>query len=169
MDAELFASEYRLCERHKKVTMELGAAVLFLSKTKADKKTKTLGPLASKALQQVKDQTKLTGREMQRHITSQLDTVISTEKAAKGIDRKSCMDSSMPEGAVGELIQEIQKQTRLLEGEPRDIPHQMILVNIKKTDITSLLRINSEISPGGSGVSVRWGLNVCTTLSAATE
>ena len=136
MDAEPFASEYRLCERHKKVTMELGAAVLFLSKTKADKKTKTLGPLASKALQQVKDQTKLTGREMQRHITSQLDTVISTEKAAKGIDRKSCMDSSMPEGAVGELIQEIQKQTRLLEGEPRDIPHQMILVNIKKTDIS---------------------------------
>ena len=112
--------------------MELGAAVLFLSKTKADKKTKTLGPLASKALQQVKDQTKLTGREMQRHITSQLDTVISTEKAAKGIDRKSSMDSSMPEGAVGELIQEIQRQTRLLEGEPRDIPHQMILVNIKE-------------------------------------
>ena len=133
LDAEPFVSEYRSCPRHKKLTMELGAVVLFLSKTKADKKTKSLGPLASKALQQVKDQ-KLTGREMQRHITCQLDTVITTEKVAKGVDRKSCMDSLMPEGAVGELLQEIQRQTRLLEGEPRDIPHQMILVNNNKNN-----------------------------------
>ena len=138
LDENTFASEYRLSSHHEKLTMELEAACKFLSRkepkpSERSKEDEGSHTIASKALKQVKDQAKVSNSELQRHISKQLETVrtlerISTEKTTRQLDRKSCMDASLPGGAVGELIQEIQRQTQLLDGEPRDLPHQMILV-----------------------------------------
>ena len=137
MEENPFAKEYRAARRDIKLTMELEVVCFFLSKTETPRPLEKCGDkgsraLVSNALQQVKDQAKVSGRELQKNISKQLETVRILERVtAKGVDRKSCMDSTMPGGAVGQLLQEIQRQTRLLQGEPRDLPYQMILVRIE--------------------------------------
>ncbi len=89
---------------------------------KKDVKTTGSGSIAAKALQQLKDQSSRSRNDIEGEISRKLEMVQNVEQ------KQRSKESS--EGAVGDLIQEIQRQMRLLQGDARDLPHQMILVSL---------------------------------------
>ncbi len=82
------------------------------------------GGVAAKALQQLKQQGVPPAPRSREDIEGQISRTLDSRRSQE----QGAAQGGSTASAVGDLIQEVQRHSQLLEGDPRSLPHQMILV-----------------------------------------